>query len=82
MGSKFGVGNLAFQFASLPREIQGLSQNFASAPLAQEDLSLFSGSVRQIYHAKSRGFRQISHSQINHCQIDEAPNPAPTLCMW
>ena len=30
-----------------------------------------------MYRAKSRGFRQISHSQINHSQFDLAPIPPP-----
>ena len=41
---------------------------------------MFSGSVRQIYNAKSRGFRQISHSQINHSQFDLAQPPPPPVC--
>ena len=48
----------------------------SSAKLAHRNPS---GSVPQIYHVKSRGFRQISHSQMNHSQFDLAPIPPPPL---
>ena len=81
MGSKFDVGKFAVSIwpPNLPREIQGSSQKFASAPSAQEDYACFLGVSAKFTTRNPGASAKFPTAKLTTAHLTWHQSPPPPL---